>query len=485
MTRLTDSSTLNYSGSVEDQNPRVGGITLGGWLAIGVVSLLLIATFRFNLVRLWGKINPFGGDAEWQHAVAVPLIGIYYLYIHREELEKAKVEPLLVGGFTKGRWIGALGLVLFGLFTSTVGPLVMPGQASILSSTIYLFGILAVLVMALNWGLAMMVFGLLFFGYGIYPGQNDYFKDLGMVCTIFGATLTLCGWGVMRIAWFPIAFLICALPWPGLFYSWVALPLQELAAKVAAILLSMTGIDSYHSGSKIHIGNQTLNVAEACAGLKSLMTFVTVGAAVAFLSSRPLWQKLLMTFSAVPIAIFCNVLRVTVQGLLHHHAGPEWSENFAHQFVGMVMLVPAFFLILLFGWVLDQLFEEEVDEEVTKAATEAAMATARSQNTAADLLAPAVQTATAEIPATQAARIPVRTVKANTAAAIEERINQNSGTTTTAATLEPSAAPITSIPVPPPASRPSSPTSPRPRGFVPPAYVPPSMPTSDKKEGQS
>jgi exosortase len=112
---------------------------------------------------------------------------------------------------------------------------------------------------------------------------------------------------------------------------------------------------------------RSLNVAEACAGLRSLMTFISVGAAVAFLSSRPLWQKIIMTLSAIPIAISCNVMRVAGQGLLHNYVSEKLSESFAHQFVGLVMLVPAFFLILLVGWLLDQIFVEEV--EAPKAVT--------------------------------------------------------------------------------------------------------------------
>jgi exosortase/archaeosortase family protein len=107
---------------------------------------------------------------------------------------------------------------------------------------------------------------------------------------------------------------------------------------------------------------RTLNVAEACAGLRSLMTFISIAAAVAFLSSRPLWQKFVITLSAVPIAISCNVARVTGQGLLDHYVSQEMSDGFAHQFVGLAMLIPAFFLILVVGWLLDKMFVEEVDE---------------------------------------------------------------------------------------------------------------------------
>ena len=93
------------------------------------------------------------------------------------------------------------------------------------------------------------------------------------------------------------------------------------------------------------------------------MTFVSLAAMLAFLSSRPLWQKIIMVVTAVPIAIFCNVMRVSGQGLLDRYWSPEVSEGFAHQFVGLVMLIPAFFLILLVGWILQNLFIEELDDK--------------------------------------------------------------------------------------------------------------------------
>ena len=187
-----------------------------------------------------------------------------------------------------------------------------------------------------------------------------------MVITLFGVVLAMAGWGVMKVAWFPIAFLVCGLPWPGLVYSKVAEPLQQLAANVAVWTLQLTGVEAAVGGTKISmIGGdgawRTLNVAEACAGMRSLMTFISVAAAVAFLSSRPLWQKIIVVLFAVPIAISCNVMRVSGQGLLDRYVSHSLSENFAHQFVGLIMLIPAFLLILLVGWILDQIFVEQID----------------------------------------------------------------------------------------------------------------------------
>ncbi len=234
----------------------------------------------------------------------------------------------------------------------------------------------------------IMCWGVLFSLYGIFPGQNDFFKDVGMVIALFGVVLLLSSWAVMRVAWFPILFLFCGIPWPDQVYSWVAMPLQHLAAAVAVRFLTICNIASNVVGTKIvmHVDPgkppRILDVEEACAGLRSLMTFVTLagGWAFVFMSSRPLWHRLIQTASAVPIAIFCNVLRVSCTGLTDKWWGHEFSEGFAHRFVGLLLLVPAFFLILLVGWVLDNLFIEVADDEEAVAADQPGRVSAKAGN---------------------------------------------------------------------------------------------------------
>jgi exosortase len=346
------------------------GLTLATWLKIAILAGLMVWLFYLpSLRRLWAKTNPFWGEPNWGHAVVVPIVGLYYLYLNREDLLRAKITPLLGLNFTRARLIGGGLVLLGGLLLRSMAPFILPaGYVGYAQGGFAGIAVLGLFALVFDWGIGTLLFGLLTAMYGIHPGKNDWIKDLGMVITLFGVVLALCGWQVMKIAWFPIVFLICALPWPGLVYSAIASPLQQLAATVAVAALQITGVDAHQAGTKIIMGDgitspmRALNVAEACAGMRSLMTFISVGAAVAFLSNRPLWQRIIMTLSAVPIAIFCNVMRVTGQGLLHHYVSEELSQDFAHQFVGLVMLVPAFFLILLVGWVLDQIFVEEVDE---------------------------------------------------------------------------------------------------------------------------
>ncbi len=311
-----DSTTLDYTaaGPAAGDDPLIGGVRRSAWVKVAIVGGLFVAIFWPNLRRLFDKINPISGDPNWQHGLLVPLVGLYYLYINREQLLKDPAKPT---------WLG----------------------------------------------LGVLLFGLLFSMYGIFPGQNDYLWDAGMIVTLFGLVLLLGGWGVMRTAWFPILFLFCALPWPALVYSAVASPLQELAAAVAVKALQFTGVEAAgRTGTKIfYVGQdrqfRALNVAEACAGMRSLMTFISVAAAVAFLSARPLWQRVVITASAVPIAVFCNVLRVAGQGLIDYYWSQQFAEGFAHTFVGLIMLIPAFFLILLVAWIIDHVFIDEADEE--------------------------------------------------------------------------------------------------------------------------
>jgi exosortase len=380
-------------------DPIVMGLKRSIWIQIGVVSALFAGLFWPNLRRLWDKTNPFYGEANWGHAICIPVIGLYYLYVNREKLLDES-NPVMVTRSRKARRVW--GLVAVAL----VLPLVLVREEA--SRALIPVAALVALLLAVSAGVAawrgadelidqadqhsagwfgvfIMLFGIAVFQYAIFPGQNDFMKDFGMVITLFGVVLALAGWDVMRIAWFPILFLICGIPWPGLVYSKVAGPLQQLAANVAVWTLQITGVEASVGGTKISMiggdGNwRTLNVAEACAGMRSLMTFISVAAAVAFLSSRPLWQKIIVVLFAIPIAIFCNVMRVSGQGLLDRYVSHSLSENFAHQFVGLIMLIPAFLLILLVGWILDQIFVEQIDRRVVamapKIITRATAATA-------------------------------------------------------------------------------------------------------------
>lgn len=363
-----------------ERRPVFLGLTAFAWIQIVAVAALFLLVYWSNLWRLWSKTNLINGTQkdDWSHSMLVPVIGLYYLWLRRDDLLSRPVRPLLPTTLNRPRVLGGTLLLVVGVATWLAFSLNPVEQAFVSLPLIgslggYLSGLgmalafLGALVLVLDWGLGTLVGGLMMTAYGIYPGYNHYVQEVGMVMALFGVVLTLCGWRVMGVAWFPILFLICALPWPSLVYTKVAIPLQNLAAQVAVIVMNIGQVDAVVEGTRIVISKATgpriLNVAEACAGMRSLMTFITIGAAMAFLSlSRPMWQKLIIVASAVPIAIICNVMRVSAQGLVDVYITEAATEGFTHGLVGLVMLIPAFFMLLGVGWILDQVIIEEEDE---------------------------------------------------------------------------------------------------------------------------
>ena len=351
------------------------GVPVRAWWMAGMLLTLFVALYWTSLSRIWRKTNPIDGTDEWAHAIFVPIIGLYYLYLNLDELLATPVKPVLGTSFTRNRLLSGFGTILLGLLLWKVLPN-LPGPFRTYQAEIDSLGIGVMILggfgLVFDWGLGTLLAGLLTYVYGVYPGRNDFVKDVGMVMTVFGMVLTIGGWRIMRIAWFPCVFLLFALPWPGLFYSKVAGPLQNLAAQVAVGVMQLFGVDATNEGVTIVFNSrpelQPLSVAEACSGIKSLMTFVSLGASIAFLSSRPLWQKIIITFAGVPIAVLCNVLRVSGQGLLHYYVDETWSSGFAHQFAGIVLLLPGFLMLLGLVWILDVLFVEEGEHDASSPA---------------------------------------------------------------------------------------------------------------------
>jgi exosortase len=370
--RVESGRSGNEGGSSENLPKGWLGIPVRAWLMAAFLAVAFTALYWPSLRRLWIKTNPIDGSAEWAHAIFVPIVGLYYLFLNLDDLLKAKVRPLLGLDFTKTRFISVGALLVSGAILAYGLPR-LPGPFANYAGEFGTLGsgvmALAGFVLVFDWGVGTLLAGLLTYAYGIAPGANDFIKDVGMIMSLIGAVLTITGWDVMRIAWFPLVFLFCALPWPGLFYSKLAMPMQQFSAEVAVAVMQITGVDVENSGTQIIITKpnmplpRILNVAEACAGLKSLMTFVSLGASVAFLSARPLWQKLVITFSAVPIAVMCNALRVSGQGMLDYYVSEIWSAGFAHQFAGLVMLLPGFAALMGVVWLLDKLFVDGDEDE--------------------------------------------------------------------------------------------------------------------------
>jgi exosortase len=193
-----------------------------------------------------------------------------------------------------------------------------------------------------------------------------YGKPLIMIALLGSVVLFLGGWKLIKYTWLPVAYLFFAVPLPGQLYFRITNPMRQLASQIAAIILSLVPqLDAEAQGSIISVVYKGvkmepgLDVADACSGMRLVMAFVALGVAMAYLHWRPLWQRLILLASTLPIAILCNIVRVTVTGFIYILGDPKYAQGIYHDMLGMLMLPLAFVLYGGLAWLMSNLFVEE------------------------------------------------------------------------------------------------------------------------------
>ena len=311
------------------------------WLvALGLLFFVLHREFLWRMYRI--ATGEWGGD--WSHALLIPLISVYFVYQHKTELIR------------------------------TVTRVYWPG-------------------------LVVLFLGLGGFAFWIYPGRNDMFQGYCMIISLFGLVLFLFGPRMMRLLWFPILYLSIGVRVAPRLWDAIAAKLQFIAAQAAAVVLKLAGLllnfNAEVRGSTIELWfvdngrvvKEGLNIAEACAGLRMLMAFVALGVAMAYISSRPWWHRLILVLLTIPVAIAVNVGRVSALGVLYAKVNREMASGDFHTMIGLFMLIPAALVFLLIGWVLDRIVvEDESSGTATPSKTERPTSVADSdQNMAAKI----------------------------------------------------------------------------------------------------
>lgn len=217
-------------------------------------------------------------------------------------------------------------------------------------------------------GLVLMVLAILLYNYSLWGLVIGYIRPTAMMLCLVGIVIYLCGLPVMRYAWVPIVYLFFAIPLPKGVYFAITDPMRQMAATVSTALLALhPELDIERVGSTIEYfyggTSGTLGVADACSGMRSTMTLCALGVAVAFVSERPWWHRLLMVASCVPIAIFSNFVRVTTTCVLHIFVDPRYATGTYHTALGLITLLLAFAMFSALGWVLNALFVESSGDD--------------------------------------------------------------------------------------------------------------------------
>lgn len=173
----------------------------------------------------------------------------------------------------------------------------------------------------------------LFSGYYFYV----WLDPISLLPCVAGICLLIGGWPVFRWAWPSVLFLAFMIPLPYRYAGLMARPLQEFATIVSTFLLQALGVPALAEGTIILLSERELGIVEACSGLRMLVVFFALSTGFALVVKRPAWEKWIIVGSAVPIALACNVLRITATGMLNENVSSEIVNEAFHDFAGWLM----------------------------------------------------------------------------------------------------------------------------------------------------
>jgi exosortase len=259
-----------------------------GWAQLCLLGVFLgslyIPVFT-NLVRQWSD------DPNYSHGFFVPLFSAWVVWKRRKQLGNLSPAP---------NWLGLL----------------------ILSGSM---GMLAL---------------------GVFGAEN-FLSRASFVFALAGLIIHFRGWNFFRVILFPWAALFLMIPLPVIVFNQIALPLQLLASRIGSSLLSLSGIPVVREGNVIYLPSLSLDVAEACSGLRSLMTLITAAVFYGNFYESKIGRRSLIVLSSIPIAIVANGMRIMACGLIGEYWSPEKAGGFLHTFSGVVIFAISLVLLML------------------------------------------------------------------------------------------------------------------------------------------
>ena len=187
-------------------------------------------------------------------------------------------------------------------------------------------------------------------------GAELFFTRLSILGVIAGTIAFLFGWRHLRILAFPVAFLLLMIPIPAIIFNQIAFPLQLLASRFGEFALVAFGVPVLREGNIITLANTSLEVAEACSGIRSLISLLTLAIVYGYFIDPRVWARIALALASIPIAIVANGVRVAGTGLAAHYRGPEAAEGFFHTFSGWLIFLVAFVLLFVVQRLLVWLF---------------------------------------------------------------------------------------------------------------------------------
>jgi exosortase len=195
-------------------------------------------------------------------------------------------------------------------------------------------------------GLALAGASLLVFIAGRF-GAELYLTRVSLLGVLAGAVLALGGWKRLRIAAFPLAFMLLMVPLPSIVFNQITFPLQGIASSAGEAVIAAAGVPVLREGNILHVPGRALEVVEACSGIRSLMSLLMLAIVLGYFTEPRIWGRIAIALAAVPIAIVANATRVAGTGLAAYWISPAAAEGFFHSFSGWIVFIVALAGLLL------------------------------------------------------------------------------------------------------------------------------------------
>jgi exosortase len=195
-------------------------------------------------------------------------------------------------------------------------------------------------------GLPILIFSLAMLVVGVL-GAELFLSRLSLLFAIAGLVVLFFGWDHQKAILFPWAFLLLMIPIPSILFNDITFPLQLLASKVAAHVLPWMGVPVLREGNVIQLPAMALEVAEACSGIRSLLSLATLAIIYGYMMEKRTFIRVLLAVAAIPIAVAANSLRIVGTGLLVQYWDPDKAEGFFHAFSGWLIFVVSLAMLFL------------------------------------------------------------------------------------------------------------------------------------------
>ena len=254
--------------------------TLSPAVLICIAVMVALVAFSGGLLEL---VRRWSAQEEYSHGFLIPVVAAWMLWSRRDAVFASVGRP---------SWIGVL-------LISVAGMMLIVGELS----AFYLL------------------------------------SQLGFVVVLLGIVLAIGGISLLKVTFIPIAFLVFAIPLPYFIDAELSARLQLISSDLGVFFIRLFGVPVYLTGNIIDLGNYKLQVVEACSGLRYLYPLLSLGFLAAYLFQAPLWQRVVVFISAIPITIVMNSLRIAIVGLLVDRWGTEQAEGLLHFFEGWVIFI--------------------------------------------------------------------------------------------------------------------------------------------------